>query len=179
MIYSIRRYKIHGSRRVSNYIWTILIGIGSISFLLTGISSYLQIALFLHSDLIQFWPQGLVMSFYGLIGLIFSLYLGLSILWNVGSGFNEFNSQKQTVRIFRWGFPGKNRRINLNYQFNEIEGIRLEIQQGWNPRRIIYLQIEGNREIPLTKIGQPLSYEQMEQQSADLAKFLNVSLKFH
>jgi len=178
---SIRRYKITGSRRTSNYVWTILILIGSCAFLLTGLASFFksQIGVFQNFELIQFWPQGLVMSFYGVLGLIFSFYLSLTILWSVGGGFNEFDAEHKRVRIFRWGFPGRNRRINLYYKFNEIEGIRLELKQGFNARRTIYLQICGNREIPLTKIGQPLTYEEMEKQAADLAKFLQVSLKLN
>ena len=116
------------------------------------------------------------MCFYGLLGIIFSIYLWLTIFWSVGSGFNEFDDDQQKVRIFRWGFPGKNRRINLYYNFNEIEGIKVEVKQGLNPKRNIYLQIRGKREIPLTRIGQPLTYEQIEKKAADLAKFLKVSL---
>ena len=180
MMNKIRRYKIIGSRRPSNYVWTVIIFIGSSSFLANGLASFFQKPWFAHhTDLMQFWPQGLVMSFYGILGLVFSLYLSLSILWSVGGGFNEFNLIDQTVRIFRWGFPGKNRRINLYYKLTEIEGIRLDIQQGLNPKQIIYLQIAGNREIPLTRIGQPITYEQLEKQASDLAKFLNISLKLN
>jgi hypothetical protein len=35
---------------------------------------------------------------------LFSFYLGLTILWSVGEGFNEFDKQQGIVRIFRWGF---------------------------------------------------------------------------
>nr|YP_009330374.1 photosystem I assembly protein Ycf4 [Lambia antarctica]ANN39066.1 photosystem I assembly protein Ycf4 [Lambia antarctica] len=174
---AIRRYKIIGARRFSNYWWASIICAGSLAFLLTGIASYINSTILIFgSENIQFVPQGLVMSFYGLLGVIFSLYLWLTIFWSVGSGFNEFNNDQKTVRIFRWGFPGKNRRINLYYNFNEIEGIRVEVKQGLNPRRNIYLQIRGKREIPLTRIGQPLTYEEIEKKAADLAKFLNVSL---
>lgn len=174
----IRRYKIIGSRRFSNYWWATIICLGSLCFLFTGLASYFNISLFIFkSENIQFFPQGLVMSFYGLLGFIFSIYLWLTIFWSVGSGFNEFDQSKQKVRIFRWGFPGKNRRINLYYDFNEIEGIKVQIKQGLNPKRNIYLQINGKREIPLTRIGQPITYEQIEKIAADLAKFLKVSLK--
>lgn len=175
----IRRYKILGARRLSNYIWASLIFCGSFAFLCTGLSSYLNIKILIFgSENIQFFPQGLVMSFYGILGLIFGIYLGLTIFWSVGGGFNEYNSSKNFVRIFRWGFPGKNRRINLYYPFEEIEGIRIDLQQGLNPRRSIYLQIRGKRQIPLTRIGQPLTYQEIERQAAELAKFLRVPLTF-
>ena len=177
----IRRYQIIGARRISNYIWILFIGLGSIAFFITGVVSFYNPLNFIGLSLttVSFWPQGLVMSFYGLIGLIFSLYLGLTLLWNIGSGFNEFDLSTKSVRIFRWGFPGKNRRINLYYPFEDIENIRLEIKQGINPKRTIYLQVLGNRAIPLTRIGEPLSYEELENQAADLAKYLQVSLKLN
>ena len=49
------------------------------------------------------------MCFYGTLGLLLGLYIGLIILWDLGEGFNEFNLETGQVRIFRWGFPGKNR----------------------------------------------------------------------
>ena len=70
--------------------------------------------------------------------------------------------EKGLVRIFRWGFPGKNRRIDLQYPIKEVQSIRVEIQEGINPKRIIYLKLRGNREIPLTRAGQPISLQELE-----------------
>ena len=117
------------------------------------------------------------MCFYGILGLLLGIYIWLIILWNLGEGFNEFNLQEGYIRIFRWGFPGKNRRIDLKYPLQEIQSIRVEIQEGINPKRIIYLKLRGNREIPLTRAGQPLSIEEIETQAAELAKFLQVPLE--
>lgn len=173
----IRRYTVIGSRRISNYIWAFFIFFGSISFLIIGISSYFNEGFFIfNSKNIVFFPQGLIMCFYGLLGLIFSLYLWLTILWSVGSGFNEFNKIDGNIQIFRWGFPGKNRRIRLIYPIDQVESIKIELKQGLNPKRTIYLQIRGKKEIPLTRIGQPLTLEEIELQAAELAKFLQVSL---
>ena len=84
------------------------------------------------------------MCFYGILGLFFSCYLWLSLFWGVGNGFNEFNKNSGEVRIFRWGFPGKNRRIDLSYDMKSIEAISLEIKEGLNPRRILYIRVKGN-----------------------------------
>ncbi len=179
MIYSIRRYKIIGARRISNFFWASTIFLASFFFSLTGLASFWpnsSLDIFHNADSIQFWPQGLIMIFYGILGFIFSLYLLLTIFWSIGSGFNEFNSVKQEIRIFRWGFPGKNRRIDLNYSYNEIVGIRLELKQGFNEQKNLYLQIRDKREIPLSRLGQPLTYSKIEEQAAELAKFLQVSL---
>ncbi len=218
----IRRYVVVGSRRFSNYWWASIILLGGFGFLLTGISSYLNFDLlpFINSKNILFFPQGLVMCFYGILGLIFSCYLWLTLFWGVGGGFNEFNKKQGIVRIFRWGFPGKNRRIDLSYDIKDVESIRVEIKEGLNPRRILYIRVKGNttfsppsqnseakvssktsvknsstkdknnvvglpkdssfqskRDIPLTRIGQPTTLEDIEKQAAELAKFLQVSLE--
>lgn len=175
----IRRYLVVGSRRFSNYWWASIIFFGASGFLLTGISSYLGFDLlpFLESKNITFFPQGLVMFFYGILGFIFSIYLWLTIFWSVGGGFNEFNKKDGIIRIFRWGFPGKNRKIDLCYSIKDVEAIRLELKEGLNPRRTIYIRIKGKRDIPLTRIGQPLTLEEIEKQAAELAKFLQVSLE--
>lgn len=174
----IRRYIVVGSRRFSNYWWASVIFLGASGFLLAGISSYLgfDILPFFESKNIVFFPQGLVMCFYGILGFIFSIYLWLTIFWSVGGGFNEFNKKDGVIRIFRWGFPGKNRKIDLCYSIKDVEGIRLELKEGLNPRRTIYIKIKGKRDIPLTRIGQPMTLEEIEKQAAELAKFLQVSL---
>ena len=174
----IRRYTVIGSRRLSNYIWAFFIFLGSIGFLITGLSSYFNEDFFFifNSKNIVFFPQGLIMCFYGFLGLIFSIYLWLTILWSIGGGFNEFNKLDGNIRIFRWGYPGKNRRLILNYPIDQVESIKIELKQGLNPKRMIYLQIRGKKDIPLTRVGQPLTLEEIERQAAELAKFLQVSL---
>ena len=173
------RYEVAGARRTSNFIWGIILSLGGSAFLLTGLSSYFNTPLspFVSFSTIQFFPQGLVMCFYGTLGILLGAYIGLILLWNLGQGFNEFNLETRQVRIFRWGFPGKNRRIDLQYPIDDIQSIRVEIQEGLNPKRIIYLRLRGNREIPLTRAGQPISIQELENQAAELAKLLQVSLE--
>lgn len=173
------RYEVAGARRLSNYIWGIILSVGGISFLLTGLSAYFNKPLipFINFSTIQFFPQGLVMCFYGILGILLGVYIWLILLWNLGQGFNEFNLETGQVRIFRWGFPGKNRRIDLQYPIDDVQSIRVEIQEGLNPKRIIYLKLRGNREIPLTRAGQPISIQELENQAAELAKLLQVSLE--
>ena len=174
----IRRYTVLGSRTFSNYWWTASIFFGALGFLLTGISSYLKLEkfFFISSNNIIFFPQGLVMCFYGLCGLIFSFFLAFTIFWNIGQGFNEFNKKDGIIRIFRWGFPGKNRRIDLFYLITDITAIKVEFKQGFNPRRTILLCTKKKRNIPLTPIGQPLTLQEIEKQASELAKFLKIPL---
>ncbi len=168
-----------GSRRFSNYWWATIVSMGATGFLLAGISSYLKINLLLVSNPTQlvFVPQGLVMGLYGIAGLLLALYLWLIILWDVGGGYNEFNQETGTVKIFRWGFPGKNRRIQIDCSTQDVQSVRVDIKEGLNPRRALYLRVKGRRNIPLTRIGQPLSLKELEIQGAELARFLGVTLE--
>lgn len=174
----IRRYVIVGSRRTSNVIWTLISGIGGMDFFLTGLSSsvHQNVLPFIHSENITFFPQGLVMCFYGIIGLLVSFYMLLTMIWDVGGGFNIFDKQNQKVRVFRWSFPGKNRRIDLIYKMEDVMGVRLQLKEGLNPRRMIYLCVKGQREIPLIRVGQPMSLEQIETLAAEIAGFLQKQL---
>jgi hypothetical protein len=175
----IRRYFILGERRISNYWWAGIISAGSLGFLLTGLSSYmgLNVIPFIQAQNIPFFPQGLLMSFYGSLGFLLSFYWWLLIFWNVGGGFNEFNKVEGFIRIFRWGYPGKNRRIDYYYTLADVEAIRVEFKQGLDSQRTIYIRLKGKREIPITGIGQPLTLKEIEKQASELANFLKISLE--
>lgn len=176
---NIRRNKIIGSRRFSNYFWTFFLFIGGISFLLAGFSSYLKINLlpFTNSIELIFFPQGLVMLFYGTLSLSFSLYILLTLFWDIGSGYNEFNKIENLVKIVRKGFPGKNRQILLTYPLATIKSIGIKISDGLNPKRTIYLCLKDERKIPITPVQEPRTISDIEEQASDLAKFLNLKLE--
>ncbi len=171
--------KVLGSRRFSNYWWATIVSLGATGFLLAGLSSYYQKNLLLVTDptKLVFVPQGLVMGIYGILGLLVASYLWLTILWDLGGGYNEFNRETGEVKIFRWGFPGKNRRIEIDCQTQDVQSVRVEIKEGLNPRRALYLRVKGRRDIPLTRVGQPITLKELETQGASLAKFLEVTLE--
>jgi hypothetical protein len=175
----ILRQQILGSRRLSNYWWATVITFGATGFLLSGLSSYLQVNLLPFSDPTQlvFIPQGLVMGLYGVLGLLLGVYLWLIILWDVGGGYNEFNRETGLATVFRWGFPGKNRRIEVTYPLEDVQAVRADIKEGLNPRRALYLRVQGKGETPLTRVGQPLPLSDLENQGAELARFLGVPLE--
>jgi len=168
-----------GSRRFSNYLWAIISFSGGIGFLLAGISSYLgiQILPFGSTEAIVFIPQGIVMTFYGTVGILLSFFLILNITLNVGGGYNSYNKKTGAIQIFRLGFPGKRRKILLQYKMQEIKSIKLSIAEGLNPKREIYLQTKHQRQIPLTRVGEPLLLSQIEEEAVELANFLNIPLE--
>lgn len=173
------RQEVLGSRRLSNYIMAIIVSIGGIGFLLAGISSYFHVDLLpvgSPTELI-FFPQGLAMTFYGIVGTLLCIYLWLTIILDVGGGYNEFDKQSGQVKIFRWGFWGKNRKIELVSPLKDVQAIKVQIREGLNPVRQIYLKIKGKRDIPLTRVGQPMALSELENQGAELAKFLGVPLE--
>jgi hypothetical protein len=171
--------KVLGSRRFSNYWWATIVSMGATGFLLAGISSYLKVNLLPVTDPTQlvFLPQGLVMGLYGVAGLLLALYLWLVILWDLGGGYNEFDKETGQIKIFRWGFPGKNRKIELDCRTEDVQAVKVVLREGLNPRHMIYLRVKGRRDIPLTRIGQPLPIKELEIQGAELARFLQVPLE--
>ena len=168
-----------GSRRFSNYWWATIIFLGGLSFTLVGLSSYSEFKIlpFNISVKVMFIPQGAIMTFYGVLAMCLSLFLWLTILWNVGAGYNEFNNEIGIITIFRLGFPGKNRSLKLTYRIQDIQAIAINIKEGLSPKREIYLKTKDNRRIPLTPVSQPLLLSDIEYQATELAKFLGVVLE--
>jgi len=128
----IRQDKIIGSRRFSNYFWSVSLFIGGLGFLLAGISSYFKINFlpFTNTTELVFIPQGLVMVFYGTLSLIISFYIITTVFLDIGSGYNEYNKAENLVKIIRKGFPGKNREILLTYSLSNIRSIGIKITEG-------------------------------------------------
>jgi hypothetical protein len=54
------------------------------------------------------------------------------------------------------GFPGN--RIDISYSIDDVKAIRVELKDGLS-LRTIYLCVKGQREIPLTRVGQPMTLE--------------------
>jgi hypothetical protein len=105
------------------------------------------------------------------------IFLLLTIWWDVGSGYNEYNKGLQEVILYRKGFPGKNRELLFNFAFEEVKSIKMRIKEGLNPKRQLILCLVDSREIPLTGIEQPISLNVIEEEAINIAKYLNVSLE--
>lgn len=174
-----RQDMITGSRRFSNYFWGLFLLLGGLGFLLAGISSYFNTNFlpFSNPSELAFIPQGLVMMFYGTLSFGLSVYIFFTIIFDVGGGYNEYNKLENLVKIVRKGFPGKNRQILLTYPLLNIRAIGIKITEGLNPTRNIYLCLKDERNIPLTPVQQPTSISELEEQAADLAKFLDLKLE--
>jgi hypothetical protein len=176
---SVIKFYFTGSRRISNIFWAIAVSLGGFGFFLTGLSSFFGTNLLLFSDSseISFLPQGIVLVFYGTVGSILGIFIALTAWWNVGSGFNEFNRKIKEIKLYRQGFPGKNRELVFTFPFDQVKSIKMRIKEGLNPKRQLLLCLIDGREIPLTGIEQPVALNKIEDEAITIAKYLNVFLE--
>jgi hypothetical protein len=176
---SVIKFYFTGSRRISNIFWAIAVSLGGFGFFLTGLSSFFGTNLLLFSDSseITFIPQGIVLVFYGTVGSILGIFIALTAWWNVGSGFNEFNRKIKEIKLYRQGFPGKNRELVFTFLFDQVKSIKMRIKEGLNPKRQLLLCLIDGREIPLTGIEQPVALNKIEDEAITIAKYLNVFLE--
>ena len=66
--------------------------------------------------------------------------------------------------------------VKLN--FDEIKSVKLDISEGFNPRRRIALVLKGRKKpLPLSGAGELKPLLQVEEEGARLAKFLDVNLE--
>ena len=167
-----------GSRSLSNLFWALAVSLGGLGFFLNGLSSYFKTNLiFSSSSQISFIPQGIVLVFYGTVGLILGIFLWLTIWWDVGAGYNDYNRDLQEIKLYRKGFPGKNREVVLKFAFADVKSIKMRIKEVLNPKRQLLLCLNENREIPLTGVEQPIALNKIESEAIAIAKWLNVFLE--
>jgi hypothetical protein len=55
--------------------------------------------------------------------------------------------------------------------------VKVDVRDGLNPRRRLALRVQGRRDLPLTRVGEPMPLAELEQGGAELARFLGVPLE--
>ena len=173
------RENIVGARNFNSILVMVILLVAGTGFFLAGLSSYLDINLLKITDTseIRFIPQGIAMLFYGTGAIGIGTYLILTVIWNIGSGYNEFSKLEEVVRIVRLGFPGKNRTIFLSYEFKNIKNLKFLIKQGLNPRCNILLVLKDKREIPLFPAQFLLNPIETEKKAIQLSNFLQIPVE--
>ena len=96
------------------------------------------------------------------------------IVIDVGAGMNRFDKSAGVVTISRRGFR---KPISVEIPIKDIKAVKVEVRDGFNTRRRVSLRVQGRRDMPLTRVGEPLPLAQLEQDGAELARFLNVNLE--
>ena len=168
---------INGSRKLSNYLIGGMLTIGGIGFVLASLSSYTGKDLLPlgNPSSLLFVPQGLIMGAYGVIANLLNLYLWYLVFINFGSGFNRFDKGAKIVQIKRKGLF---KDVDVKLNFEEIKSVKLDISEGFNPRRRIALVLKGKKKIlPLSGAGELKPILEVEEEGAKLAKFLGVNLE--
>lgn len=178
---------IKGARRFTNFFWLVILFVGGLGFLLAGFSSYFNLNFLFFSNFsnIEFIPQGILLLFYGTCAIFLSFLILNLINWDIGSGTNNYDLESSVVRLSRRGFPiltkefrFEQRNFYLVYPFSDILNLKLEIIDGLNPTRVIYLQLKDNRRIPLSPQNQLNDLKFLENRATFLARLLKVDLKF-
>lgn len=170
---------IKGARNFRSFIVMIILFLAGIGFFLAGLSSYFHKNFLQITDTSElvFLPQGVAMLFYGTGALGLAFYNLITIILDIGSGYNEFSKKDQIARLVRRGFPGKNRILFLSYEFASIKSVKLLIKQGLNPRCNLLLVLKDKREIPLFPAQILLNPTEIEKKAVELSSFLNVPLE--
>lgn len=164
-----------GSRRLSNILVASLVTTGGLGFLLTSASSYFGVDLLPigHPAELIWVPQGLVMGLYSLAAMALSTYLWLVIGIDLGAGHNRFDKSAGQVTITRRGFRQV---IEVVLPLRDVQAVKVEVRDGLSPRRRLSLRLQGRRDLPLTRVGEPMPLAQLELEGAQLARFLGVPL---
>ena len=165
-----------GSRRLSNVLVASLVSTGGLGFLLTSASSFLGRDLLPigHPAELALVPQGLVMGLYGLAALLLATYLWVVIGIDVGAGSHRLDRQAGHATIRRQGFRQV---IAVEIPLREIQAVKVEVRDGLSPRRRISLKVQGRRDMPLTRVGEPMPLADLALSGAQLARFLGVPLE--
>jgi hypothetical protein len=131
---------------------------------------------YIQSNVLTFIPQGLVMCFYGIAGMFVGTYLGCAIVLNVGAGYNEIDCKEGIVTLFRWGFPGQNRKIRVRFLIRDIERIIIYSQNRFSSRANIALELQNGIQIPFYSNIESWTVQKIEEEAAQLAQWLQVPL---
>jgi len=179
---------ITGAGRVTNYFWSVILFLFGFGFLASGFSSYFvysKISIsFLNITDIEFIPQGILLLFYGSCAILLSILISIFVNLDIGSGTNTYDLETEVIRIARKGFPkftGNLSLIQSNiylvYPFSQVLYIELEIINGLNPKRVIYLCLKDSRRIPLTPSNQIDDLIFLEKRAIFIAKLLKIELR--
>lgn len=168
--------KILGSKKTSNLIIGSAVSIGGLGFILASVSSFLGKDLLPlgHPSTLIFVPQGLIMGLYGIAAILLSLYLWALVTIDYGGGFNRFDKNSGLITINRRALF---KTIQVDIAIKDVTAIKLEVRDGLNPKRNISLRVKGRKDIPITRVGEPIPLIQLEKQGAELARFIGVNLE--
>jgi hypothetical protein len=167
-----------GTRQLDNALWSILITTAGIGFFLSGLSSFFHVNfLSLNKSTITFLPQGIIMMFYGIAGILLGLFLGLIVFWNIGNGYNKYCKDSKRIILYRRKFPGlvlKNALI-ISIPFSQLKSIKIKIKRRDKLGGSLFVCLLDKRQIPLIYEDEIEKCQRIANLLSNLAK---VSIEF-
>ncbi|KAI3735630.1 hypothetical protein L6452_15137 [Arctium lappa] len=67
--------------------------------------------------------------------------------------------------------------VFLRFLIKDIQSVRIEVKEGIYARRVLYMDIRGQGDIPLTRTDENFTPREMEQKAAELAYFLHLPIE--
>ncbi len=55
--------------------------------------------------------------------------------------------------------------------------MKLDVREGFNPLRRVSLRIKGRKDLPISRVGSPKPLLDLENEGAEIARFLEVNLE--
>jgi hypothetical protein len=147
-----------GGRGWSSFLLGIAASIGGFGFLKIGFDSFFKanIGNFGTTCLlpfIPFIPQGVILVFYGTIGIIIGLFILWTFYWDVGWGYTLYEPDQKQITIHRTGFPGKNRTLHLVFPFKQLKAIKYITGERQGMTKQLDLSIRDGRQVFLMEIN--------------------------
>ncbi len=172
--------KTSGARNFKSFCATTVLLLAGLSFCLAGLSSATKTPLLLITDTssLPFIPQGITMLFYGAGSIGLSAFIGFTMFYNLGDGYNEFLILEKRIRLVRMGLPGKNRILFFSYELKSVKGLEFRTKKGVKDYAKILLILLDGREIPLFSSEFVFAISRMEKKAILLSNFLNVPLQY-
>ena len=106
--------------------------------------------------------------------LLLAIYFWRLISIDYGSGVNRFDKNKGVLTLSRRGLL---KNIEIEIPINEIKAVKLEAREGFNPLRRVCLRIKGRKDLPISRVGAPKPLLELENEGAEIARFLEVNLE--
>jgi hypothetical protein len=85
--------------------------------------------------------------------VLLATYLWTVIGLDIGAGINRFDRSSGEATITRRAFRSL---IDVRIPLQQIQAVKLEVRDGLNPRRRLALRVQGRRDMPLTRVGEPM-----------------------
>ena len=136
--------KIISSKHRENTLLSNLLSIVGVGYFLTGVSSFYNTNYLLlpGCETISFIPQGIVMVFYGTVGIFLGMFLNFLVLcFKIGFGVNVYNQKREMIIISRRLFPKFNRKdmkLCCVVSFFEVASLKVSLTYGKEGCLILY-----------------------------------------